>query len=102
MSNNIYKLRVSTAAHADLNKIWHYTSKNWSIAQADEYYLFLSQEMQNLCANPLIGKNADEIRKDYRVLIAKSHLIFYKITENESINVIMILHQSVNTSSWIK
>lgn len=102
MSNNIYKLRVSTAAQADLDKIWHYTSKKWSIAQADEYYLLLSQEMQNLCANPFIGNNADEIRKDYRVLIAKSHLIFCKITENESINVIRILHQSVNISSWIK
>ena len=43
--------------------------------------------------NFLTGKSAEQTRKNYRVTKIKSHLIFYRKTENDIVEVVRISHQ---------
>ena len=70
-----YKLSVK--AKNDLEEIWIYTFKNWSIEQADRYIHQLIDEINYVSKNPNIGKDFGSIRKGYRRVKVVSHLIFY-------------------------
>lgn len=70
------KYKISKEAIEDLEKIWLYTLKNWSLQQADRYYTKIIQEIEYAAANYYYGKSLEIIRKDYRYLKVKSHLIF--------------------------
>src|SRR5690554_882352 len=81
MSKNKY--RISKQAIDDLNDIWIYTFHKWSKEQADRYYDLIIGEIEFIADNYLIGKSAEQTRKNYRVTKIKSHLIFYRKVENE-------------------
>jgi toxin ParE1/3/4 len=74
MSKNQY--RISKQAIDDLNDIWVYTFHKWSKKQADRYYNLIIGEIEFIANNYLIGKSAEQTRKNYRVTKLKSHLIF--------------------------
>lgn len=95
-------LNISSEALSDLEKIWIYTSKKWSKEQADRYYSLLIDEIQFLRTNYYTGKSAEYIRPGYRVSFVKSHIIFYKIIDDQKLEIIRILHQSVNIDKWLK
>lgn len=94
-------LNISSDALSDLEKIWVYTSQKWSKEQADRYYTLLVDEMQFLRSNPNSGKSAEFIRQGYRVSFVKSHIIFYKVVDDKKLEVIRILHQSMNIDKWL-
>lgn len=96
------ELRISSEAYSDLEKIWVYTLKKWSNEQADRYYSLIIEEMDFLRSNYHSGKSADYIRTGYRVSFVKSHIIFYKIGEDQKLEIIRILHQSMNIEEWLK
>ena len=95
-------LQISTEALSDLEEIWIYTLKKWSKEQADRYYSLLIDDIEFLQSNYHIGKSAEYIRPGYRVSFVKSHIIFYKIVDDQKLEVIRILHQSVNIDKWLK
>ena len=95
-------LHISSEALSDLEEIWIYTRKKWSKEQADRYYALLIDDIEFLQSNYYMGKSAEFIRPGYRVSFVKSHIIFYKIVENQKLEVIRILHQNVNIDSWLK
>ena len=74
MSKNKY--RISQQAIDDLNDIWVYTFHKWSKEQADRYYGLIIGEIEFIADNYLIGKSAEQTRKNYRVTKITSHLIF--------------------------
>lgn len=94
-------LTIREKALQDLEKIWIYTFQKWSKEQADRYYQLLIEEMNFLTEQPYSGEVAEEIREGYRVSFVKSHIIFYKITNNEILEIIRILHQKVDIENWI-
>lgn len=94
MSKNKY--RISKQAISDLNNIWVYTFHKWSKEQADRYYDLIIEEIEFIADNYLIGKSAEQTRKNYQVTKIKSHLIFYRKGENEIIEIVRILHQRIN------
>ena len=96
------KLKISSEAYSDLEKIWVYPFKKWSKEQADKYYSAVIDEINFLRSNAYTGKSVNHIRLGYRVFFVKSHIIFYKIEENQSLDIIRILHQSVNIEKWLK
>ena len=49
----------------DLNDIWVYTFHKWSKEQADRYYDLIIEEIEFITDNYLIGKSADQTRKNY-------------------------------------
>ena len=95
-------LHISSEALSDLEKIWIYTLKKWSKEQADRYYSLLIDDIEFLQSNYYSGKSAEYIRSGYRVSFVKSHIIFYKLVDDQKLEVIRILHQSVNIDKWLK
>jgi toxin ParE1/3/4 len=95
-------LYVSSEALSYLEKIWIYTRKKWSKEQADRYYSLFIDEIQFLQSNYYTGKSAEYIRPGYRVSFVKSHIIFYQVFEDQKLEIIRILHQSVNIEKWLE
>lgn len=95
-------LQISTEALSDLEEIWIYTLKKWSKEQADRYYSLLIDDIEFLQSNFYTGKSAEYIRPGFRVSFVKSHIIFYKIVDDQKLEVIRILHQSVNIDKWLQ
>lgn len=100
MSKNKY--RISQQAIEDLDKIWIYTLNKWSKEQADRYFDLIMAEIDFIADNYLIGKSAEQTRKNYRVTKIKSHLIFYRKVENEIVEIVRILHQRMDIKKRLK
>ncbi len=100
MSKNNY--RISEQAISDLNDIWIYTFHKWSKEQADRYYDLIIGEIEFISDNDMIGKSAEQTRKNYRVTQIKSHLIFYRKMENEIVEIVRILHQRMDIKKQLK
>lgn len=94
--------RISKQAIKDLNDIWIYTFHKWSKEQADRYYHLIIGEIEFIADNFLTGKSAEQTRKDYRVTKIKSHLIFYRKTENEMVEIVRIIHQRMDIKKRLK
>ncbi|WP_416445236.1 type II toxin-antitoxin system RelE/ParE family toxin [Leeuwenhoekiella sp. A16] len=94
MSDKTY--RISKQAIDDLNEIWIYTFHKWSKDQADRYYDLIIGEIEFIAENYLIGKSAEQTRKNYRVTKIKSHLIFYRKVENDNVEIVRILNQRMD------
>lgn len=90
------KYRISKQAIKDLNDIWVYTFNKWDIEQADRYYDLIIGEIEFIADNFLTGKSAEQTRENYRVTKIKSHLIFYRKVENETVEIVRILHQRMD------
>jgi len=93
---SINKYRISEQAIDDLNEIWIYTFNKWSKEQADRYYDLIIGEIEFIADNFMIGKSAQQTRKNYRNSNIKSHLIFYRKAENEIVEIVRILHQRMD------
>ncbi|WP_421811823.1 type II toxin-antitoxin system RelE/ParE family toxin [Flagellimonas sp.] len=100
MSKNKY--RISQQAIDDLDKIWIYTLNKWSKEQADRYFDLIIAEIEFIADNYLIGKSAEQTRKNYRITKIKSHLIFYRKVENDIVEIVRILHQGMDTKKRLK
>ncbi len=94
--------RISKKALADLEEIWKYTFENWSVERADRYYTLLIEEIKYLCKDSDSGKSMNHVKKGYRTSKVKSHLIFYRISEGNSLEVIRILHERMDIPNQLK
>jgi toxin ParE1/3/4 len=92
---------ISSKARIDLIGIWEFTRKNWSIQQADNYYQIIVNRFLEISSRPDLGKNYDDLRVGYRAVNVKSHIIFYKITQQNSIEIVRVLHQRMDYKSRI-
>ncbi len=88
--------RISAKAIEDIEKIWEYTRDIWSVEQADRYYNLIIDEIEYIAQNFESGKSMEHIKKGYRASKVKSHLVFYKIFDENTIEVIRILHQRMD------
>ena len=88
--------RISKHAIEDLNNIWVYTFKKWSKLQADRYYKLIIDEIQFIAANFYSGKPYEDTRKNYRMAVVKSHLIFYRKSNDHCIEIVRILNQRMD------
>lgn len=89
--------KLSNKAAEDIEKIWLYTFNNWSLEQADRYVKLIFDEFEYLAQHPLTGKDFNRIRKNYRRSKVKSHLIFYKIVQEQKIiEIIRVLHERMD------
>jgi toxin ParE1/3/4 len=90
------KFKISQRALQDLNDIWLYTYTNWSIIQADRYYNIILDEIEFLSQEIYNGKSRDYIKIGYRSVNIKSHIVFYKISNENVLEVVRILHKMVD------
>lgn len=92
----IKKYRISEKALSDIEKIWLYTCNNWSKEQADRYYNLIFDEIEFVVNNFELCRKVDFIRSGYRISKVKSHFIFFKKASDNYIEIIRILHQSMD------
>lgn len=91
------KYIVSKEASADLENIWLYTFKNWSLEQADRYLLLILDEFNYLSKDPYSGKDRNDIREGYRSSKVKSHIIFYTIKNQVAqLQIVRVLHERMD------
>jgi toxin ParE1/3/4 len=83
---------LSPRAQIDLDEIWNYTAKRWSIDQAELYIRRLWQHIE--AAQTTIGGACPNVREGYYKYQSGSHLLFYRLMGG--IDVIRILQ-----SAWI-
>ena len=92
---------ISEKALEDINKIWIYTAENWSIEQADRYYNLIFDEIEYIVVNFEIARDFGNMRKNYRCSKVKSHLIFFRKTKSNEIEVIRVLHEKMDVESQL-
>ena len=93
---------ISQEAIDDLGNIWIFTLHNWSAEQADRYHDIIINEIEYISSNFMIGKSFEHIKSGYRASKVKSHLIFYKMNDNNIVEIIRILHQRMDVSNKLK
>lgn len=93
---------ISKKANQDIEKIWLYTFENWSLEQADRYYNLILDEIEFISENFESGKSVDHIKKGYRASKVKSHIIFYKKSKRNIVEIIRVLHQKMDIENRIE
>lgn len=88
---------LTNLAKADLKDIGRYTQKKWGIKQRNIYLTVLDNAFHFLAENPNKGRNCDEIRPAYKKYIVWKHIIFYRETDGVHIEIVRILHGSMDT-----
>jgi len=92
---------LSEKALEDINAIWIYTAENWSVEQADRYYNVIFDEIEYSVQNYDMARDFGKIRTSYKCVKVKSHLIFFKKTNNE-IEVVRVLHERMNIENRLE
>lgn len=98
--NNFFLSKKSTE---DLADIWMYTYYRWSEKQADAYFEMILNSCKAIAKFPkLYGKNYDYVRDGLRGFKSNKHIIFYEITSELDIEIIRILHESMDYQRHLK
>ncbi|MDL2211153.1 type II toxin-antitoxin system RelE/ParE family toxin [Bacteroides sp. OttesenSCG-928-M17] len=96
------KYRITKKAVEDLSDIWNYTLNVWSERQADLYYEMLINFCQEIAENPGYGKNYEEIIESLYGFKANKHIIFYRTVSEDEIEIVRILHESMDLKNRIR
>lgn len=81
---------LSPRAESDLEEIWLYTFKTWSLEQADRYHGAIVEAFEGLAAREKTGHSVD-IREGYFKYRVGAHVVFYRFTESGLV-VVRVLH----------
>lgn len=84
-------LIISPAAREDLRSIHQYGLRHWGMTRSDEYMNSLKAKLWQLLRQPKTGKARPELSPDIYSASVTSHIIFYRIHQQE-LQVIRILH----------
>jgi len=95
------KYRIRSAAVKDLEGVWEYTYRKWSIDQADRYHGLILNEIEYVAEDLTVGKDMGHVKEGYLVTYVKSHMIFFK-RQKGIVHIIRILHQKMDIESNIK
>ncbi|MDF9830225.1 type II toxin-antitoxin system RelE/ParE family toxin [Parabacteroides sp. PF5-6] len=87
---------LTNKAIEDLSDIWNYTFTAWSEKQADRYYEMLIASCKAIANNPFLGKNSEDIFEGLYAFIAGRHILFYRIITENEIEILRILHGSMD------
>jgi toxin ParE1/3/4 len=90
------RFKLTNNAVKDLSDIWNYTFDAWSESQADKYYKLILNACASIAKKPQQGKVYEEIYPDLKGKKASKHIIFYRVMDDESIEVTRILHERMD------
>ena len=99
-TQTVTECRLSPAALSDLDAIWDYTLRLWSVDQAETYIRTIASDMSLLLRHPEIARERLEIRPAVRVYRSGSHLIIYRI-EASWLDVLRIVHARQNWTAYL-
>lgn len=92
---------LTNLAKADLKEIAKFTQHRWGREQGDLYLQMLDVSFQQLADNPLKGKDCSDIRIGYRKFNVGSHVIFYRQTLADTIEIVRVLHGHMDIENRI-
>lgn len=92
---------LTNKAKADLRDIAFFTQKNWGKEQRNLYIKQFDDAFHMLADTPLVGKACDDIKSGYKRFPQGSHIIFYRLGENTSIEIVRILHKQMDVDSQL-
>jgi toxin ParE1/3/4 len=87
---------LTAKAKADLKSIAIYTQRKWGKEQRKIYVRQFDDTFHMLSENPKAGTQCDYIRDAYRKFPVTSHIVFYRSTSEIDIEVVRILHKSMD------
>lgn len=87
---------LSPKAKADLSQVWDYTYAEWGVEQAEKYTRELWAVIEEQASDLTKSVDISDVRVGYRKVRSGSHVIFFKVTQGESIDVVRILHQKMD------
>jgi toxin ParE1/3/4 len=93
--------KLTKKAVKDLSDIWNYTIDTWSEKQADKYYQLLLDGMTEIVENPAIGRNYNGIANHLCGFKAGRHIIFYRILNEDFVEITRILHQQMDLKNRV-
>ncbi len=88
-------------AKADLRAIAIFTEERWGVEQRNVYIKQFDDAFHMLAASPSLGKSCDDIMPGYRKFPQGSHIVFYKDGSSSVINIVRILHKSMDVEIQI-
>jgi toxin ParE1/3/4 len=92
-SGQIKYYLLSEAADQDLELIFEYSANTFVVIRAAEYLQAFESLFQSLVINNSLGQNRDEIRKGLRSIRKESHIVFYRL-KDQNIIIVRVLHVS--------
>ncbi len=96
------KYKLTRKAVEDLSNIWNYTFEVWTEKQADKYYNSLITACQEIAENLSLGKNYEGISNQLFGMKANKHIIFYRILEENYIEITRILHEKMDLKQRVE
>ncbi|MGY0342211.1 type II toxin-antitoxin system RelE/ParE family toxin [Xylella fastidiosa] len=90
--------RLTPLAEADLEEIWFYTFRHWSIGQADSYHRSLVAVFEELAAGTKQGRPS--VLPDFNKYLCGSHVVYF-MDYPDHLDVIRILHQRQDTERYL-
>ncbi|MCU7942517.1 MAG: type II toxin-antitoxin system RelE/ParE family toxin [Candidatus Thiodiazotropha sp. (ex Cardiolucina cf. quadrata)] len=91
--------KLKAKAKDDLKAIAIFTQKRWGRNQRNKYLEQLDDSFHQLADNPNLGNICDYIRPGYRKFPVISHVVYYRISSAECVEIIRILHKHMDVSS---
>jgi len=91
--------KVTNKAKEDLIGIARFTEATWGRDQRKLYLKQLDSTFHALAENPSLGRKCDEIRQAYYKYPDGSHVIFFRLGTDSSIDIIRILHKRMDVAS---
>ena len=95
MSGKSRRYRVSPLAEADLEEIWLYTFKHWSLEQADTYHNLIVAAFAELAAGTKTGRRV-EVREGYFKYAVGAHFVYYRQSD-AALTIVRVLHQRMDS-----
>jgi toxin ParE1/3/4 len=91
---------LSNKAKNDLSEIAKYTYKTWGRQQLESYIRGMHEVFEGIAAGTLKGQIYD-LKKGYKKYYIGKHIIFFRQLSTDTIQVVRILHQSMDVGSHI-
>ena len=96
------KYVLSRQVIKDLTGIWMYICSTWSEVQADKYYELLTGAFIPISNNPDLGKSYDDVSIGLLGIRVGQHIIFYRQSKENQIQIIRVLHVRMDLNRNIK
>jgi len=97
------KFFLTNKAVADLDSIWEYTVGAWSEQQADLYYSQIISVCNQIANDSkFLDREYAEIHQSLFSRHCNKHLIFYRIIDDNNIEIVRILHERMDIVSKFK
>ncbi|MDA0902555.1 MAG: type II toxin-antitoxin system RelE/ParE family toxin [Proteobacteria bacterium] len=93
--------QLTLRAKNDLKNIALYTQETWGLKQRNFYLDQIDDAFHLIAKSYKLGESCDYIKEGYRKYSFKKHIIFYRKISQSDIQIVRILHSSMDATKHI-